>query len=561
MTGDAGPLPAAPGRLDGSLRDGRTVAGWVLVSRLTGFVRIAVVGAVLGPTYLGNTFVAMNLVPNLLYELLTGSLLVALIVPPLVRRLERDPGTEQRFAGSVFGLVTVSFGAVALLLAAFAPLLVRAFAATASTPDAAADQRRAGLLLLLLFLPQIVLYAAAAVGAAAMNARRHFALAAAAPIMENVGIVATLLIVALRYGTGTSLDPSDPGLVLLLGVGTTLSVFLHAATQWVGAWRTGTTLRPNLAGLRDPECRALMGRAVPSLGYAGLNCARLFATLVVANRLPGGVIAFQLAQQVQALPVALAARPVAVALLPRLSRMWARHDVREVREHLSAAAVVTVLLTLPAALGVLVLAWPLARGLSFGAMNSTDAVVMITLALMALAPSVLGESLFVLYTQGAYGMDDARSPMAGMVARAGFALVGIAVALLMPLGPWVLFVLGVAISCGDLAGAHSLHRRLARRLPPSSSSLAASVLSAAAAGLVMCLPSGAVGLLVPIVPGKAASLATIIAAAGIGAVTYFKVLRMFRPDDVGALRAALLPRGRSAADGARNEQEVVRRCS
>ena len=65
-------------------RNSITVSAWTLVSRVTGFARVAVIAAVLGPTYFGNTFQAINQLPNLIiYGLLMGSLFSSLLVPSL----------------------------------------------------------------------------------------------------------------------------------------------------------------------------------------------------------------------------------------------------------------------------------------------------------------------------------------------------------------------------------------------------------------------------------------------------------------------------------------------
>src|SRR2546427_11135998 len=67
-------------------RDSTTVAVWTIVSRVTGLVKFAVIGAVLGPTFFGNTYQFTNSLPNLLYYgLLAGSLFPAHLLPALVK--------------------------------------------------------------------------------------------------------------------------------------------------------------------------------------------------------------------------------------------------------------------------------------------------------------------------------------------------------------------------------------------------------------------------------------------------------------------------------------------
>src|SRR4051812_14294701 len=139
--------------IDGELSEGAsatavasgslTVAWWTSVSRVTGLVRLAVIAAVLGPTYLANTFQAVNQLPNLIYSALTGSVFTMLLVPPLVHHLDRDDrAAQERVAGGFLGLVLVAFGAVAGVAVIAGPLLLRLLAVGVTNPHIAADQRR-----------------------------------------------------------------------------------------------------------------------------------------------------------------------------------------------------------------------------------------------------------------------------------------------------------------------------------------------------------------------------------------------------------------------------------
>src|SRR5256712_11688796 len=85
-------------------RDSTTVAAWTIVSRVTGLVKFAVIGAVLGPTFFGNTYQFTNSLPNLLYYgLLAGSPFSPLLVPPLGRDIDaHHHPTPGPGAGGVF---------------------------------------------------------------------------------------------------------------------------------------------------------------------------------------------------------------------------------------------------------------------------------------------------------------------------------------------------------------------------------------------------------------------------------------------------------------------------
>src|SRR3954452_8338216 len=90
------------------------VAGFTLVSRVTGLARVAVAGAVLGPTFFANIFQATNTVPNITYNLMAGSLLTTLIVPTLVEALDHGGLDRAReVARRLVGVVLAGFSAAA----------------------------------------------------------------------------------------------------------------------------------------------------------------------------------------------------------------------------------------------------------------------------------------------------------------------------------------------------------------------------------------------------------------------------------------------------------------
>jgi putative peptidoglycan lipid II flippase len=202
-----------------------------------------------------------------------------------------------------------------------------------------------------------------------------------------------------------------------------------------------------------------MRRAVPSAGVAGLDAARQLAVLPVANRIPGGVVAFQLAVNFVNLPVALGAKPVATALLPRLARAPARDEF--VRGLKLACCV-----TLPAAVGYVALAEPLSRAVAYGEMATPAGIAALAACLAALAPGVVGDGAFHVGVSGCYAVRDVRSPLISSLVRAAIVAGGIAIACLMAPGIAMLVVLGLGVSAGHLAGAWHLGRCFLSPAPP-----------------------------------------------------------------------------------------------
>src|ERR1700733_4571430 len=276
---------------EGAVGDSLSVAVWTVISRFTGVLRGVTIAAVLGVTYFANTYQFTNSLPNLIfYGLLAGSLFSSLLIPALVQHIDAgDRRAAARTAGGLLGVALLGMTAIVPVVALITPWLLRVGSIGASNASAAQGQEHTGAVLVLLLLPQVPLYAIVGTATAVMNAHRRFALAAAAPALENLGTIAVLVVVTVLY-TNVAAEHSVPlSLLLLLGLGTTGAVMLHASVQWWGARRIGIVLVPN-AGWRDPQVRATIHRALPALAQAALAALQLGALLLAADRVAGGVV-------------------------------------------------------------------------------------------------------------------------------------------------------------------------------------------------------------------------------------------------------------------------------
>src|SRR5215472_8593164 len=156
----AGRVPEGTAEAAAAAGDSITVAGWTILSRVTGVAKFACIGAVLGPTFFGNTYQFTNSLPNLVYYgFLAGSLFSSLLVPALVRHIDAgDRAAAERVAGGFLGMTLVALVALAPLAILLGPQVL-AVATLAGGPHAAsAAQVQTGRLLIAMFTPQIFCY-------------------------------------------------------------------------------------------------------------------------------------------------------------------------------------------------------------------------------------------------------------------------------------------------------------------------------------------------------------------------------------------------------------------
>jgi putative peptidoglycan lipid II flippase len=528
----------------GTARDSVTVGGWTALSRGTGVIRVVVIGAVLGPTFLGNTYQLTNSLPNLIYYgFLAGSLFVSLLVPALVQHIDNNrPKDSARVAGGFLGIALVLLGLLAPIAVLLLPELLRVTSlGGVGLSEVTRDSGQIGVtrLLILLTIPQVFLYAVVGSATAVMYAHRRFALAAAAPLVENLGIILVLVLVGMIYGTGKELGAQSTGEVLLLGLGSTGAVAAHAAIQWWGARRAGVPLRPR-AGWRDPEVLVTIRKALRSVTQAGLLALQLLALLLVSNRVAGGTVAIQMALNFYYLPIALAATPVALALLPRLSRLHQSDSTGEFTSTFIQGLGLALFMAIPAAVGFVVLADPIAHTIAAGQMASPEGLRMIAAGLAALALGLVGETTFYVTTQASYARGDTRTPLVSMGVQAVFCLTLCAVAAFAP-ARLLVPAIGGAYAVGAVIGGAHLFLRMSRGWQRRE--LWGSLVRITFGSIVMAIPAYfSAHLISSHLGGRPGQALALVVGAAVGVIVYAVIQLLLRSPEFSWLTAGL--RGR-----------------
>lgn len=496
-----------------TIHSSATVAGWTLISRVTGLLRVVVIGAVLGPTFLANAFLSTNTVPNLVYSVVAGPVLALVIVPALVRSIGTQGTPASRMLlRRLSGLLLTTAVAVAVVLAMASPVL--AWVLTVGIPEQAGRGRAQQLtIMMVLFVaPQVVLYTLAALGAAAQQARSRFALAAAAPALENVGLMATMVVAATVYGPGLDVETVPVGMVALLGVGATLSVAVHAAVQVVGAVRAGLSVRPARGWRRDPVAREVAARLRGSVAVAAFPAGGYSALLALSATVRGGVLVFQMAHAVYGVPAALGARAITTAVLPGLAEAANRDDRPAFARSWRRALCYAVVASLPPLCLLVVFAVPVADLLANGELRSDLLVAALAACIAVLAVAQSAAGLHEIGRQALFARIDVRGPrIAGAASFVATVVAGSAAVLLLE-GTPSLVGLCVAVLLGDIVAAAIVVARVRRAIRPEPVVNLRSTAAAAVSALTM-VPVVAAGWLIIDLSGahRLAALAIVVA--------------------------------------------------
>ena len=421
-----------------------TVGGWTLLSRVLGFARDILVARFLGTGAAAEAFFIAFSLPNMFRRFFAEGAFNMAFVPLYAKTLEGG-GREEADAfarDAVAGMVVVltAFTVLGVLLM---PLLVLAMASGFAEDDRFSLTVAYGRVA----FPYILLISLAALVSGVLNANRRFLAAAAAPALLNVVFIAAMGVAALAPGDLVAwLDA--PSHARATGWALILSVPLGGAVQlglvWWAAARAGHRLLPRRRPRLTPALRRLAVIAAPAALAGGVVQVNLLVGRQVASYFDGAVAWLNYADRLYQLPLGVVGIAIGVVLLPDLARRVRAEDVGGQQHAYSRATEFSLLLTLPAAVALLVVPLPIVGTLfERGAFRSDDTAA----TALALQIYALGLPAFVLQKvlqPVFFAREDTRTPLryalASLAVNAGVA-VGLA-----PVIGWPAAALGTTLA-------------------------------------------------------------------------------------------------------------------
>ena len=460
------------------------------VSRGIGFVRVLVVAAILGTTYLGNAYQSSNSVSNVLFELIAAGALSAVLVPSFVDLLDRgDRARAEHLAGRVLGLALVVLGVVTVVGVVGAPWIAALLTRGVADPAKAAQQEHLSTVLLRWFVPQVLLYAVGAVAVAVCYARRHLTVTAIAPVGFTAVTVVTMLVFRWMTGPDPTVDLTT-GQTLVLAIGGTVGVAAFVGIPTVAVWRSGFRLFPQL-GRHDDDVRRVVRRSGWAVFQHTMIGLLLGAAIIVGNSVKGGTVAYQVAFVFFMAPYAILAQPVHTAILSDLARQAT--DPVAFASSVRWAFGNLVKLVVPVSALMMALAYPAMRVVSFGGVGY-EGTRLIASGVAALAVGLVGYSAFLLLARAYYALGDSRTPAlvalgAGVLGAAVMVIGGVcfhggAVVAALGLGHSVAYTIGAVVLGVGIA------RRTGERVWPRA--LVPTVVAAVPGAVVVWLVGAAV---------------------------------------------------------------------
>lgn len=323
-----------------------------IVSRVTGFIRTWAMAAAIGMSLLSSSYQVANNLPNMLYELVMGGMLVTAFLP-VYMGVRREQGREasNEYVGNLLGILLLLLGGISLLGTVFAPgfIWTQSFlSGDGGSMDTAAFMFR-------FFAIQILFYGLGSVFSGVLNAHRDYFWSTFAPVLNNVIVIASFMgfaPVSAQFGEQAG--------IILIAVGTTLGVFVQMACQIPALGKHG--VHPHIhIDFKDPALRQTIALGIPTL----LATVCMFvstsitnaAALVVQPETGPSVIAY--ARLWYTLPYALIAASLSTALYTELSHDAQEKDYDSVRTGISRGVAQMFFFLIPFAMYLIVFARPL----------------------------------------------------------------------------------------------------------------------------------------------------------------------------------------------------------
>jgi putative peptidoglycan lipid II flippase len=381
----------------------------ILCSRLLGLLREVIFAALFGASRNMDAFLTAFRAPNMLRDLFAEGALSTAFVTTFSRRIATEgESSAWRLASKVATLAMIFMSAVTIVGIVGAPVLIGILA-----PGFPAEKAALTIQLTRIMFPFILLVSLAALAMGMLNARNVFGMPAMASSFFNLGSI--IGGVTLCYWLEPQADWRHPHFgergLMGLAIATLIGGLLQLLIQLPALGRVGFRFRPDLKW-RDPGVKtilALMGPATIAASAVQINVA---VNSGFASKLGDGAMAWlNVAFRLMQLPLGIFGVAVATVTLPLISRSAALGNKEEFRGALSHAVRLVMLLTIPSAIGLFILAKPIISLIYEHGRFDAFATEQTALALRCYAVGLVAYSADKVLAPAFYALDKRNLPM------------------------------------------------------------------------------------------------------------------------------------------------------
>lgn len=383
----------------GILKAAGILGSATVLSRIMGMVRDMVTSRLFGAGMATDAFFAAFQIPNLLRRFFAEGALTAAFVPTFSETMIQE-GEERakELANLCFSLLTVVIGLVTTLGIVFSPLIVQLmFPGFASIPG----KFELTVLLNRVMFPYLFFISLVALCMGILNTLRHFFTPAISTVFLNIAMIVCAL----------TLRPFYQYPITALAVGVLVGGLIQLALQLPVLWRMGYPVRPRF-GFNHPKLKKIALLMLPATLGVGVYYLNITVGNILASLLPQGSVSYlYYAQRLFEFPQGVFTVSVAQAVLPTMSRQAAEGDLAAMKDSLNYGVRLTLFVTIPSLVGLMVCAEPLMTLLFMGgqfdhamALQSAKALIYYSLGLSCVA-------LVRVLAPAFYSLQDTKTPV------------------------------------------------------------------------------------------------------------------------------------------------------
>ena len=400
-----------------------TVGIWTLLSRVLGFVRDIMIAAFLGTGPVAEAFLIAFSLPNLFRRFFAEGAFNMAFVPMFSKKLEGDEDAH-RFAQDAF----VGLSGILTIFTVIAVIAMPALVAMMASGYIGSERFDLAVYYGRIAFPYILFISLSALLSGVLNATGRFAAAAAAPVLLNIIFVTALVI---GYAAGWN-EERQIGQTLAYAV--PIAGIAQMMLVWIAAKRAGFALMPGWPKL-TPDLKKLAIIAAPAALAGGVVQINLLVGRQVASFFDGAVAWLNYADRLYQLPLGVVGIAIGVVLLPDLSRRLRSRDEAGGKDAFNRACELSLALTIPAAVALMVIPMPLVSVLyergAFGTDDTANTALAVAIYGLGLPAFVMQKALQPLF----FAREDTKRPFY-------YALVALALnaALAIGLSPLIGFI-------------------------------------------------------------------------------------------------------------------------
>ena len=379
------------------LKSTATIGFYTLLSRVLGFVRDMTIASALGAGMLSDAFFVAFKIPNFLRRLFAEGAFNAAFVP-LYAGILTEEGKE---AAAAFAEEALSFLVAVLLALSMACIAAMPWLMLGLAPGFAADPPKYDLTVLLtrITFPYIIFISVVCLLGGILNSAGKFAAVAATPIILNL----CLLIVPPLIGQWVPTEAHALAIAVFTGG--------IAQMLWLLAFCWRLNLMPRLRAPRfSAAVKKLLVLIAPAAMGAGVAQINLFVDLIIVSQIASGVSYLYYADRINELPLAVIGIGLGTVLLPTLSRQIRAGSIAAAHHSQNRAIELSLLLSLPAAAALMVIAEPIVRVLYERGAFALEDSLKTKAALMAFAAGLPAFVLVKVLSPAFYAHQDTKTP-------------------------------------------------------------------------------------------------------------------------------------------------------